>query len=231
MPQNRCSITRRRRLIFNDITYHDNNISVSLPSRELTRLFKALASSNGHAFSDLMANEDILPNVPLHCCLIETLPTGFSFWGCKAGYIVAKVRGSTTAVGHTFWGNGTCEERDPTFVPPRRKRSQNRESELPRRSPARASAPTSMAEEILEPNPTVGSTQPMPILLHRAAALAVSGQPDKDSNMHGVLHICGNKNCGTVGHYRPGTRPDNEADEEHHGRHPNTSRRPYPPLQ
>lgn len=215
-------------LTFNGVEYYDNNVAVQLKSRELTQMFKALASANGHAYSSLMANDKILPNVPLNCCLIKTLPAGFSSMN---GYIVAKIRGSTTAVGHSFWSDGTSEESDLSFVPPRVKSSAHREPGSPRRSPARDSAPKCMAEAPLTPTSMEGSTQPMPILLHRAAALAASGQPDKDSKMYGVLHICGNKNCGVVGHYRPGTRGNNEADEDHHGRHPDTSRRSHPRLQ
>ena len=98
------TLTRRRQIRFNDVTYHDKNVAVPLQSRELTKLFKGLASANGFAMSDLMANEAILPGVALNCRRIERFPTGYSFMTRDKGYIIANVRGSRTAVGHSFWG-------------------------------------------------------------------------------------------------------------------------------
>ena len=81
-------------ICFNNVTYSDSNVEVRLEATELTRLVKALAAANGHAYSDLMANEEILPGVPLKCRLIKTLPRGFSFMtGRRDGYIQPKLRG------------------------------------------------------------------------------------------------------------------------------------------
>jgi len=226
------TLTRRRQIRFNNVTYHDKNVAVPLQSRELTKLFKGLASANGFAMSDLMANEAILPGVALNCRRIERFPTGYSFMTRDKGYIIANIRGSRTAVGHSFWGgDDACEECDPTCAAPRLKKGETLEPASPRRNPARLSSPQSMPDPPLTPDSAEGQSHPMLIRLHRAAALAASSHPTQDANKWGVLHICGYKNCGVVGHYRPGTHTDNKADEKHHLKHPGTSRKRYAPWQ
>lgn len=224
-------VRQNRRILFKTVTYHDNNVDISLQDRELTQWYKALAKANGHAYSDLVANDEIFPTVPLECRIIDRFPVGSGFLDRAGGYIVAKIRGSSTAVGHSFWGDGTSEATDPDCPPPRRKTGEIPEPASPRRAPPRVSRPTSMAEAPLTPNSREGDVSPMLIRLHRAAAMAATATPEMDSKQWGVLHICGNKNCGVVGHFRPGTRMDNEADEKHHLKHPGTSRKRYRPWQ
>ena len=216
---------RVREISFSDFNYSDENVEVPVQATELTKLYKAMATANGHAYSDLMVNDEIQPNIQLECRTIETLPHGFRFLKRRAdGYIQPKIRGSSTADGHSFWSDGTSSESDPSFVQPRARISTTGSPGSPRRAKSRAAAPSSMTEPPLTPDSLEGCHRVMPILLHRAAALATSDQPERDCKKYGVLHICGRKNCGVVSHFRPGSRRDNELDEEHHRTRPGTSR-------
>ena len=221
-----------RQIRFRHVTLHDENVVVPVQPRELTQIFKGLASANGHAMSALMANEPIQQGETLNCCTIKQFPAGFSFMKLDKGYIGVNIQGSKTALGHSFWGgHGASEESDPTCAPPRLRKGEITEPASPRRNPARVSSPMSMPDPPLTPDSAEGQSHAMLVRLHRVAALAASPNPTRDAKMWGVLHICGRKNCGVVGHYRPGTRKDNEADEKHHLEHPGTARMPHAPWQ
>jgi hypothetical protein len=75
-----------------------------------------------------------------------------------------------------------------------------------------------------------GQSQPLPIRLHRAVALALSNDPDADSKLM-VRHICGNKRCAVAAHFRFGTEDENKRDEKHHRVHRGCSREVLPRLQ
>ena len=232
MATSHAKRARSSQIRFRDVTLHDQNVEIPVQARELTQIFKVLASANDYAMSDLMANEHILPGVTLNCCRIETFPAGLSYFQLDGGYIGVNLKESKTALGHTFWGSSVpCEVSDPTCAPPRFKKGELPEPASPRRNPARLSSPKSMPDPPLTPNSAEGQSHPLLVRLHRAAALAASSNPTQDANKWGVLHICGYKNCGVVGHYRPGTRKDNEADEKHHLEHPGTSRKRHAPWQ
>ena len=75
-----------------------------------------------------------------------------------------------------------------------------------------------------------GQSQPLPIRLHRAVALALSTDPDAHSKLM-VRHICGNKRCAVAAHFRFGTESENKRDEAHHRVHRGCSREVLPRLQ
>ena len=138
-------------------------------------------------------------------------------------------------VGHSFISDGSSGIDDPDFQPnsksKRLKVEDSRGDGSLRRNRARACAPTMLRDAPDTNGSAVGKRQCVPFRLHRAAALAASLSPDKDSNCWGILHVCGRKNCGVVAHYRPGSREDNEADEDYHLQWMGRSRKYHPPLQ
>ena len=76
----------------------------------------------------------------------------------------------------------------------------------------------------------VGCTQPVQIRLHRLAFLASCGDLEATSGLQ-IRHICGNKACAMVSHFRAGTTTANSADREYHKSRKGRSRESFPPLQ
>ena len=75
-----------------------------------------------------------------------------------------------------------------------------------------------------------GCSHPLPIRWHRAAALSLSPDLAVDCGLV-VRHICGNKRCAKVGHFRFGSQSDNEKDEAYHEVNPSCSREAFPELE
>lgn len=222
-------------LTFWDCVHAADNVKLTVLAQEVREVINALAIHNGFEPAELLANVEILPNKPLPCRIISQFPPEYSFMPDNSGYVVPKFRMCRSVIGHSFISDGSCTNDDPDFQPnsksKRLKIGSPRDDCLLRRNRARACAPTSLKDAADAHGSAVGKRQSVPFRLHRAAALAASLTPDKDSRCWGILHICGRKNCGVAAHYRPGSRKDNEDDETYHIHSMGQSRKYYPPLQ
>ena len=75
-----------------------------------------------------------------------------------------------------------------------------------------------------------GSTQPVPIRLHKAAYLASCRDPAATKGLE-IRHICGNPRCGVVSHFRAGTKAENDHDKDYHQEQRGRSWQSFPPIQ
>ena len=231
------------RLVLRDFELFDDRsgVQVTVHSQELESCFEQLAEANGWQLSDILGNHSVSSTVqPLGCRVVTHLPPGGGFSFEESGYIALKLKQSCTMRGHTFMGStGNVEARDGDFRPrlSRSSRSPPQPTDHPPSPPRKrrcVGSPSWLEGHDLTPgspsSELAGQTQPLPIRLHRAAALALSTDPEVDSKLL-VRHICGNKRCAIAAHYRFGTEADNKADEAHHRRHPGCSREVYQPRQ
>lgn len=215
----------------------DTGATATVFGEELRDLIGRLARANGFEESELLANVSIPAGEPLPCRIIEHLPAGCSSIADGSGYILAKLGRGRTVRGHSFLGDGSSESADQSYrgVASVATTVLNEGvSSPPRRSIRRPRAPGWLAGHSTSPG-TPGSegegrSQPVPIRLHRAAALAASATPEAHSSRL-VRHVCGHKRCGVVAHFRFGTQDDNERDEEFHRTQPGCSREPFPHVQ
>lgn len=218
-----------------------SGVAVTVHAQELKSCYEQFARANGFQLPDLLGNFDISSTVePLECRVVTSLPaqSGWSF--DDSGYISLKLKRSRTVRGHTFLGGGgSAADGDSEFrmrlsrssrsylhntaqpsTPPRKRRSVGPPSWLEGHSMSPASPDSALA----------GQSQPLPIRLHRAVALALSNDPDADSKLM-VRHICGNKRCAVAAHFRFGTENENKRDEKRHRVHRGCSREVLPRLQ
>ena len=212
---------------FQDVHYYDENVNVPVGGRQVQATFEAIASLHDWPISDLLGNVAVPARTPLPCRIITRLPAGCTSMDGHSGYIHVKFKESATVRGHGFTGD---IDRSPDYVPPptkKRKEHRPREPISPKRTRMNYHTSDTSPDS---PESAVGKTQPTPVRLHRAAALAVSQDPEADSAMW-ILHVCGRKNCAVVAHYRPGTPGENEDDENYHKRRRGSSLRSYTPWQ
>lgn len=226
-------------LVLRDIELYsdESGVAATVYGAELRELFARLAQANGFHEGELLGNVSIPAGKLLPCRIIQRLPGGCSWIPDGSGYILAKLGRGKTVRGHSFLGDGASETVDPSY------RGGTSSAELtingdvsspPRKSARRTRAPGWLSGHSTSPG-TPGSdgegcTQPVPVRLHRVAALAASTTPEAHSK-HCVRHVCGHKRCGVVAHFRFGTQNENESDEDHHKAHPGTSREALPPVQ
>ena len=230
-------------LVLSDFELHDDRsgVAVTVHARELKDCFRQLARANGFKQGDLLANVGASSTVqPLECRVVTCLSAGSGWSFDDSGYISLKLKDSSTVRGHTFLGDGgNAPDRDGDFQP-RLSRSTRASLESagqissPPRQRRSVGPPSWLEGHSLSPgspaSAQAGQSQPLPIRLHRAAALALSTDPDGDSRLW-VRHICGNKRCAVAAHFRFGSEEDNKADEAHHRVHPGCSREVLSPLQ
>lgn len=230
-------------LVLSDFELYDDRsgVAVTVHARELKDCFRQLARANGFKLGGLLGNVGTSSTLqPLECLVVTRLPAGSGWSFDDSGYISLKLKESSTVRGHTFLGNaGNARDRDddlqlrlsrsarcslqsadPNSSPPRQRRSVGPPAWLDGHS----LSPGSPASAL------VGQSQPLPIRLHRAVALALSADPTADSKLL-VRHVCGNKRCAVAAHFRFGSEDDNKADEAHHRVHPGCSRQVLSPLQ
>ena len=215
----------------------ESGVTATVSGAELRDLIGRLARANGFEEGELLGNVSIPAGKPLPCRLIQRLPAGCSWIPDGSGYILAKLARNKTVAGHSFLGDGSSERRDPSYrggASAAQLALNDEPSSPPRRPTRRARTPGWMAGHSASPQtPDSGERgryQPVPVRLHRAAALATSATPEAHFG-HVVRHVCGHKQCGVVAHFRFGTLGDNEDDEEHHRTHPGCSRECLPCLQ
>ena len=212
----------------------DSGVAVTVSGDEVRDLFARLAHANGFEEGELLGNESIPAGKPLPCRIVERLPEGCSWISDGSGYVLAKLGRGKTVVGHSFLGDGSSASTDPDYHSVANSTLSHDISSPPRKSARSTRAPGWLRGHSTSPE-TPGSrhegrTQAVPIRLHRAGALAASATPETDSRLW-VRHVCGHKRRGVVGHFRFGTRKQNEDDESYHKTHMGCSREPFPPMQ
>ena len=232
-------------LVLGDFDLFDSRsgVEVTVHASELVGCFGQLARANGFKLHDLLVNSGVSSTVkPLECRVVTRLPkpkgSGWSF--DDSGYIALKLKQSSTVRGHTFLGS--ADDQDDNFEMRLSRSSRDSSRSLhdfgqcssPPRKRRSVGSPTWLSGFSLSPGTPscerAGESQPLPIRLHRAAALALSTDPHADSRLV-VRHICGHKRCAVAAHFRFGTEVDNKRDEEHHCVHPGCSRQVLPCLQ
>jgi len=230
-------------LVLSDFDLFDarSGVEVTVHSQELMDCFGQLARANGFKLHDLLVNSGVSSTVkPLECRVATRLPKGGGWGFDDSGYIALKLKQSSTVRGHTFLGS--ADDRDGNFE--MRLSRSSRESSRSLHSSGPCSSPPRKRRSVGSPSwlsdyshspgtpssERAGESQPLPIRLHRAVALALSTDPHADSRLM-VRHICGQKRCAVAAHFRFGTEIDNKRDEEHHRVHPGCSRQVLPCLQ
>ena len=214
-----------------------SGVSVVVHAEELNELYGAMAKLNGAPLEALLANSDIKAGQQLRCYEITRKPRKWGWLPNSDGYLQPKLKQSCTPVGHSYSGDGldgdhrqrkravpsaSADEPSPSSPPQgakrARKMTQRWQKWQERQSPG---SPESEC---------AGSTQPVPIRLHKAAFLASCGNPQAAKGLE-IRHICGNPRCGVVSHFRAGTKRENERDKEYHEQHRGYSRQSFPPIQ
>ena len=208
-------------------------VSVRVHGAELQGLFEALAADADVPAATLLANASIEAGQPLKCHLVARKPRNWSCQLDSQGYLQAYFKQSRTVRGHTFCGTGS--RNDDEYRPPRSKRAAQPTlpaSPTPQRAKRACSSrrPVDSSPDMSPGSPSAGSTQPVPMRLHRAAFLSTCDNPEADSRLE-IRHICGNRACAVVSHFRPGTAAQNSQDREYHKLHPGCSPESFPPLQ
>ena len=215
--------------------YDDGSgVSVVVFGAELTDVATALAHSNGFTVGELLSNEAIPADIPLSCCMVEKLPKARGWSIDASGYVLVKLKRSPTMAGHSFLGSTRASDADRDYAgtstdercpqifealspQPRKRRCLTRPEWLQSFSMSPGSPDSEVA----------GCSHPLPIRWHRAAALSLSSDLAADCGLV-VRHICGNKRCAKVSHFRFGSQSDNEKDEAYHKVNPSCSREAFP---
>lgn len=193
-------------------------VSVVVHAKELHGLYEAVARSNNVPVAKLLANSSHETGERLTCCTLDCLPAEWSFMPDPAGYIQPKLKDSLTPIGHSHTGDAPdanyhqrkraappalADGFSPSTPPQRARRAPGAP---PKWLEGFSMSPGSPRSEL------AGATQPVPIRLHKAAFLACCSDP-KAANGLEVRHICGNKLCGVVSHFRSGSKSKNEHDK------------------
>ena len=224
---------RRRRasnlVCFSDVQYSDLHGGVAqkvdVKGSELRDLFHAIALDHSWPVEELLSNSAVVAGSKLECRILVEQPTGWSL--TNDPYIKVKLNQSHIVRGHTFLGNATAEA-DVDFHTSGRPTTGG--TSTPARPKRKRSAVVDYDEASPQTKDAAGVTQPYAVRLHRAAALATCKSPGlHDDDL--ALHICGNKRCCVVSHFRFGSADDNEKDETHHQHSPGTSRLDHPQVQ
>ena len=225
-----------RELKLNDFELYDTESGVHavVSGHELRAAFSRLADLNGFILSDLLANNPIPAGKPLPCRIATTLPEKLGWFFEDSGYIMLKMHRAATVVGHSFLGREASASADASYSGAAPSRLEIDATSPPRTRKRPAEPPSWLQEHSMSPGtPDLGQegrTQPLPVRLHRAAALSVSGCPECDGKLI-LRHICGNKRCMVVAHFRPGTQAENSDDRDYHKTMLGCSREKHPCLQ
>lgn len=77
----------------------------------------------------------------------------------------------------------------------------------------------------------IGANQPLQMPFHRIFALAAAEDPAEAAAQPCVRHVCGNKYCCVVSHFRAGSVRDNTKDKLWHVHNRGSSRTSHERLQ
>ena len=223
-------------LVLNDIKYapvEGGDHIIPVQAKEVLQLFTSFADCNNWDVHDLLGNFRVPAGEKLACREPSRFPDGWSF--PNDPYIAVKLKQGRTISEYSFLGDGSSERTDPTFaepllIAPDLAQSDGQPSTpRPKRS---KNAPSSAGFSYSPGSPAHGEGERACVFvrLHRAAAIAASRRPKRDSQLK-VRHICGRKQCLVLSHYRPGSTLENEEDEEYHLSNLGKSKYAYPPVQ
>jgi len=226
---------------FRDFELYDEKTGVSARvfASELQAVYQEIAATAGVPAAALLANSSIEANTQLTCHLVPRDPRPGRWSIDPEGYVMLHMKQSSTVRGHSFLG---CEPRgDDDFVPPPRRTRCSSGAPEPLTPPQRRRRVPNMRASYCEASPgsstecspscaAPGTTQPLMIRLHRAAFLASCGDPQAYSGLE-VRHICGNRACAMVSHFRAGSGSENAMDRRHHKRRRGSSYEAFAPPQ
>lgn len=230
---------RVKSVAFSDFDWYDprTGVSVKVHGKEVQSLFKALAKCNGVPVASLLQNSKIAAGMPLKCYEVNQLPQEWSWQLDSAGYHLVKLKNSFVPRGHGCTGDGDDDSdyEQPKSHKKRGASASNFKPSTPQqaRRAHRSRVCSRMGAEASLDSPEdgrVGYTQPVQIRLHRLAFLACCADPKAASKLQ-VRHICGNKKCAVLSHFRAGDFAANKADGDKHKSNPGCSRESFGPLQ
>ena len=208
--------------LFDEIT----GVSAMVYASELQAVYAQIAATAGVPPATLLANSSISANTQLHCHLVQQEPGNGSWSIDSEGYVMLHLKQSCTVRGHSFLaGESRC---DDDFVPPSRVSKRSSRAPHPATPPQRRQRVSTAqprycedssgsSSELSPASAKAGCTQPLMVRLHRAAFLATCDDPNAYSGME-IRHICGNKACAVVSHFRAGSSDENAKDKQHHKR-------------
>ena len=226
-------------IVLNNIKYapvEGGKHIIPVQAKEVMQLFTNFADCNGWDVHDLLGNFRVPAGEKLACRVPARFPPGWSF--PDDPYIAVKLKQGRTISEYSFLGDGSSERADPTYaastkpvLPELDSEHSDGQPSTPR-SKRPKNAPTCADFSYSPGSPAHGEGERACVFvrLHRAAALAASRHPKRDSQLK-VRHICGRKQCLVLSHYRPGTTEENEEDEAYHVSNLGKSKYAYPPLQ
>jgi len=219
---------------FKDVTFSEGAAQVSVDAAEMTEIYEQLAKHNSYSVAELLNGQQVAAGEELKCVILEQSPSGRRWPRDGSGYLMLHLTQRCTSRGRSFLSSPP----DDPYEPSRRAGRVGGKRKLPPpRSPSPRlkngrSDPLWHKDYSLTPGSDAGEegcTQPVPIRLHRAAAISAAADPTGVACMD-ILHICGRRNCGVVGHFRPGTAEDNRLDTLYHKSKPGCSRIDHPSL-
>ena len=226
---------------FRDFDLYDEvtGVSARVSANELQAVYAQLASTAGVPPATLLANTGISAKTRLHCHIVQREPGNGSWSIDSEGYVMLHLKESCTVRGHSFMAGESRDDAD-FLLPPRDMKRLLRSSGAsspPQHRRTRATEQVSCYCEdfdaSLDSSPAsakAGCTQPLMIRLHRAAFLATCDDPNAYSGME-IRHICGNRACAVVSHFRAGSSDENTMDRSHHKRHRGSSLEGFPAPQ
>jgi len=221
--------------LFDEIT----GVSAMVYASELQAVYAQIAATAGVPPATLLANSSISANTQLHCHLVQQEPGNGSWSIDSEGYVMLHLKQSCTVRGHSFLaGESRC---DDDFVPPSRVSKRSSRAPQPATPPQRRQRVSAAQPKYCEDSPgssyelsptsaMAGCTQPLMVRLHRAAFLSTCDDPEAYSGFE-IRHICGNRACAVVSHFRAGDCDENAMDRKHHWRKRGSSWQAFPALQ
>ena len=222
---------------FKDFTLVQGGREVTVKGSEILALYKLLAHRNKVPLEQLLARprNTIRAGRKLGCVKLKFPPFGKAWMADDRHYLMLKIQAYPTPRGVSYLGQQATSPFKPTRRGARATRKEGVSSSPPCTPPGDLSAatpsprPCSTMTSILQAHFRVSAVQPLMIRLHRAAGLSASPTPQAHSRQL-FLHICGNKWCGVVAPFRPGTEEENRQDVRYHQRRPGCARIAYKPL-
>lgn len=223
---------------FKDFTLVQGGREVTVKGSEILALYKLLAHRNKVPLEQLLARprNTIRAGRKLGCVKLKFPPFGKAWMADDRHYLMLKIQAYPTPRGVSYLGQQATSPFKPTRRGARATRKEGVSSPPPCTPPRRSERSHTLPKALFDydldstsPLSSEGCTQPLMIRLHRAAGLSASPTPQAHSRQL-FLHICGNKWCGVVAHFRPGTEEENRQDVRYHQRRPGCARIAYKPL-
>lgn len=208
--------------LFDEIT----GVSAMVHASELQAVYAQIAATAGVPPATLLANTSISANTQLTCHLVPRGPRPGKWSLDSEGYVMLHLKESSTVRGHSFIAGESRDDAD--FLLPPRDMKRSYRAPQPASPPQRRQRVSTAQPRYCEDSPgssselspasaKAGCTQPLMVRLHRAAFLATCDDPNAYSGME-IRHICGNRACAVISHFRAGSSDENTIDKRHHKR-------------